>query len=122
MELIVGVGASSASAILFCWAFAQHRRPIPAAWTQRQGLSSLFCVALTLLSCGGAGATLIAALNPIDTWNSLNILGAAISAALLAGAFILAPRYVAIGRQIALPVAVNIDAPPSILEEPLKVA
>ena len=67
MYFALGVSLLSAAAILFAWAYAAHRRPVPARWTGREFLSSGICIVITALLPIGGGSVAVAVLDPVGT-------------------------------------------------------
>jgi hypothetical protein len=71
MYLGVGVSLLSAAVLLFAWAYAAHRWPVPARWTQREFLSSGICIVITGLFPVGLGCIFAAFLDPAASMRSL---------------------------------------------------
>lgn len=97
MNLVLGVGTLSLTALLFGWAFGAHRRPVPARWTQTPA-SMLMCVALVELFALGVGFLLMSGLSPIETVTTVEPVSAIAAAVLLGASVFLTPRFVATGR------------------------
>ena len=92
MYLAWGVGLLSAAALLFAWACAAHRRPIPARWTSREFLSSGICIVITALLPIGGGYVAVAAFDPAGTIRSLNAVSLGLLVLSVALAWGLIPR------------------------------
>ncbi len=67
MILASGTLMLSAAWLFGIWAYAVHRRPVPAAWTRRGPGSTAVTLVLVFLTTFGAGLVLAAALSPLAT-------------------------------------------------------
>lgn len=56
----------SATWIVWSWAYAAHRRPVPAPWTRVEAVSIAAVLVWLILLAIGAGALIAAAIAPID--------------------------------------------------------
>lgn len=86
MTLVVGVGLLAATVIIYCWAFAQHRRAVPAAWTRIDSLSTGICLVLVTTLAAGICFLIAGLIAPRETlagmttasWAALAVEGVAI--------------------------------------------
>lgn len=108
MNLVVGVVLSAATVFLFAWGFAQHRRPVPARWTQFPGASSAFTIFLVGLFPGAVGALGMAAVEPTATLASLNVWGVVAAVAAVVLTVVMTPKFIRAGR---MKVAEVVDFP-----------
>jgi len=108
MSLVFGVVFSAAAILLYSWAFAQHRRPVPAQWTRHGWMSCMVAIVIVTFLPAAGGSLALAVSDPGATWASLNPLGMlAILLAILAVA-VGAPRFIREGRgAVAAPLPVR---------------
>ena len=92
MYFALGVGLLAAAALLFAWAYAAHRRPVPARWTGREFLSSGICIVITAVLPVGCGYLAVAVLDPAGTVRSLEPISLGLMALSVAAAWALIPR------------------------------
>jgi hypothetical protein len=105
MHLLLSVVILSAGAIILAWAYGAHRRPVPAAWTRYDFLSSLVCLLVTCLLPLGIGFGVSALIDPATTLAGLNawtVGGCVLAIGLW---WLLVPRLMAPARQAAVSTA-----------------
>jgi hypothetical protein len=115
MDILLGVGTASVTAIMFCWVYGAHRKPVPAGWTRWPGASMLVCVAMTLLFPLSIGLLIKAALHPVAEIIALDLSGWLIIAGATVAALVLCPVLIrpALREKSALQQAVNRNVAPT---------
>jgi hypothetical protein len=92
MYLALGVGLLSAAVLLFVWAYAAHRRRVPARWTGREFLSSGICIVITGLLPIGGGYLAVAVMHPLGTIRSLGAASFVLLVVSVVACWVLIPR------------------------------
>jgi hypothetical protein len=116
MHLLLGSATLSATLLLFAWAYASHRRPVPARWTRSNALSVAVTVLCVQMLPIGPGFLAAGMLDPATT---LHDLGPLVLAGIVAGPILV---WLMFGRLIAqgrAPRVANVNLAPANGEAPV---
>lgn len=99
MYLAIASLTLSATWIIWIWAYAAHRRPVPLAWTRYESASITVTLLVTNLLPIGIGFLVVALSTPLATLKDLGLSGAAIGLGMPLLAVLVTPRLKAPLRQ-----------------------
>lgn len=91
----------AATLAIYLWAFEQHRRMVPAAWSRNNGLSTTICLVIVSLLAAGLCFRAASMIDPAGTLASMSAAGWALLAAEIVAIVVIGPRLARRARAAA---------------------
>ena len=100
MDILLGVGLSAATVLLFCWAYGAHRAPRRATWVSWPGASMLVVVTMVTMGLVALGFLVKAVFVGRDEFTTMAPIPMVLAAAAVLAAILLSHRLIrpALGR------------------------